>query len=281
MAEQTTESAEPTDAAVAVDPGERGTLTVTDRAVEHIAAASLGRTTGVVTASSGFGRKPSRVKVTKDGDRVRAAVDTTVGWPLSAAAVADELRRDIARGMTDSGLRPDSVDVRVSDFGGDESSPKNAVAPTTGTPAASPRPLAAPAATPLAVLFSLLLLTGAGVLIRDGLVGLSAVTGTTWTPGALDALDGLTPQSWMFPVGIAVAVVGVLVVLASLKWRARRYKPSEIADEVWLRKSDLKKLQAVPDHKVPESKVPDSEVSDSTVPDSAPSTTTTDTEEAR
>ncbi|MBY6539555.1 Asp23/Gls24 family envelope stress response protein [Rhodococcus sp. BP-349] len=222
-----------------VDPAQRGSLTVLDRAVESIADASLGRTDGVVTSGGSFGRRPSRVKVTKQDDRVRAAVDVTVAWPRSAASVADDLRRDIARGMTDSGLRTDSVDVHVGDFGSVSSS----AAPASGaTPAPTTRPLAAPAATPIAIVVSLLLLAGAGVLIRDALVGFSVISGREWTASALDWIDGLTPLSWMFPAGIAIAVVGALLVLASLKWRARRYRSSGIAEDVWVHKADLAKV---------------------------------------
>ncbi|WP_052493272.1 Asp23/Gls24 family envelope stress response protein [Rhodococcus sp. MEB064] len=231
-------SADIPEAGELADPGSRGTLTVLDRAVERIADASLTRTSGVLTAGGSFGRRPSRVKVTKQDDHVRAAVDVTSRWPLSAATVATDLRRDIVRGMSESGLTTDSVDVHVGDFG--DVGTASTAADATTVPA--PRPLATPAATPLAIILSLLLLAGAAVLIRDGLVGLSVLTGSAWTADALDAIDGLTVQSWMFPVGIALAVIGALLVLAALKWRARRYRPSGIADDVWVHKSDVASL---------------------------------------
>ncbi len=46
----------------------------------------------------------------------------------------------------------------------------------------------------------------------------------------------------MVPAGIAAAVVGVLMILASLKWRGRRYRPTDLADDVWIHRSDRAKL---------------------------------------
>ncbi|MBY6367439.1 hypothetical protein [Rhodococcoides corynebacterioides] len=239
--------ADPDDARPAplAEPGERGSLTVLDRAIERIADASLSRTTGVVSGGGTFGRRPSRVKVTQEGRTVRAAADVTVTWPRSAVTVADDLRRDIARGMTDSGLRTESVDVRVGDF----ASTDREVAAAAGSTAdllPAPRPLAAPAATPWAFLWTLALLAGAAVLIRDAVVLWGWVPGTAWTGSALDYLNGLGPQSWMVPGGIAAAVVGALMVLAALKWRGRRYRPTDLADDVWIHRRDRAKLAAAP-----------------------------------
>ncbi|MGB3772758.1 MAG: hypothetical protein WBF79_08795 [Rhodococcus sp. (in: high G+C Gram-positive bacteria)] len=234
-----------------VDPGERGKLTVLDRAVEHVADYSLVRTRGVITANSTFGRRPSRARVNKQRDHVRTGLDVTLQWPMSAAEVTDDLRRGVTKGMTDSGLLTDSIDIHVSDFGPVAvGNGKNDAVPmeefdlaVPPKPASIRRPLATPAATPLAIAITLALLAGAAVLIRDALVGMSVIGGTEWTAGAFDALDGLSPQSWMLPAGIALAVVGLLVVLASIKWRARRYQPSGLADDVWVSKSDLSRLE--------------------------------------
>lgn len=232
------------DRAPLAEPGERGSLTVLDRAIERIADASLTRTSGIVSGGGAFGRRPSRVKVTQEGRVVRAAADCTVSWPRPAVAVADDLRRDIARGMTDSGLHAESVDVRVSDFAAPGDRDLVASAGSTADLLPAPRPLAAPAATPWALLWTLALLAGAAVLIRDALVMWNAVPGEPWTATALDYLDGLGPQSWMVPAGIAAAVLGVLMILASLKWRGRRYRPSGIADDVWIHRRDRAKLAA-------------------------------------
>ncbi|MBY6349382.1 hypothetical protein [Rhodococcoides corynebacterioides] len=232
------------DRAPLAEPGERGSLTVLDRAIERIADASLTRTSGIVSGGGTFGRRPSRVKVTQEGRVVRAAADCTVTWPRSAVVVADELRRDIARGMADSGLRAESVDVRVGDFAAPRDRDLAASAGSTADLLPAPRPLAAPAATPWALLWTLALLAGAAVLIRDALAVWNVVPGEAWTASALDYLDGLGPQSWMVPAGIAAAVVGVLMILASLKWRGRRYRPSGIADDVWIHRSDRAKLAA-------------------------------------
>lgn len=227
-----------------IDPGDRGELTVLDKAVEHIADASLSRTTGVSTASSGaLGRRASRVSVSKTGDVVRSTADLTVRWPMSAPRVADDVRQDIARGMTSSSLAVDDVDVHVGNF---------AIPPglTLDTPRAADghvvptrRPLARPAATPIAVVLAVVFIAAGAALVRDGLVELGALAGSSWSTAAVDWFDGLTPQSWMTPAGIAVGVVGLLLVLASLKWRARRHRPVDGVAEVWVRPTKTKKSE--------------------------------------
>lgn len=112
-------------------------------------------------------------------------------------------------------------------------------------------PVAAPAAATVGVLVALLLL-GAGVVgVRDGAVGAGWLRGTYWTRTAAQHIDGLTPQIWMIPVGVVLALVGVWWVLAALKPRRRTAVALEAGSAVWVRPRDLAHLAAATADAVP------------------------------
>ena len=104
---------------------------------------------------------------------------------------------------------------------------------------AARRPRPAPTATPLAGVLWVLLLAAAVAGIHDLLVHLGAVPGTSWTAAVLSALDDQQRQAWFVPAGIAVAVVGVLVVLGALRPRRRTHRQAVDDPTLWLRPVDL------------------------------------------
>ena len=73
--------------------------------------------------------------------------------------------------------------------------------------------MAAPAATGVTLVLALVLIALGVIAVRDVLLWTGAITGTPWIINALKYFDGLTPQEWMLPAGIAVAILGVLLVL--------------------------------------------------------------------
>jgi hypothetical protein len=82
-------------------------------------------------------------------------------------------------------------------------------------------PTAAPAASRVALLVALLLVGLAVVAVRDLAVAQGWVTGRSWTRQLVAAVDGTQASTGLAVLGAAVAVVGLLVLLAAV-WPARR-----------------------------------------------------------
>ena len=124
--------------------------------------------------------------------------------------------------------------------------------PAKGAELSSGRaPVAAPAAATVGVLLALGLL-GAGVVgVRDGAVGAGWLHGAYWTRTAAQYVDGLTPQAWMIPVGVVLALVGAWWVLAALKRRRRTALAVQAGSAVWIRPRDLAHLAAATADQVP------------------------------
>jgi len=101
------------------DAGERGSLQVADKAVEHIAAHTASLVDGVVQTRSGLdklvGRSLPKASSDVHGDRVRISVEIAVQWPLSVADVARAVRRDVHAAVSHlTDMRVLGVDVSVS-----------------------------------------------------------------------------------------------------------------------------------------------------------------------
>jgi hypothetical protein len=99
-------------------------------------------------------------------------------------------------------------------------------------------PVAAPAATVLAGLLALTSIAVGVIAARDVLIWTGAITGTPWIATALNVLDGLTAEWWMLPAGIAVAVLGLLLVFAAVKPRRRTHRPLQVPD-TWITPRDV------------------------------------------
>lgn len=106
------------DVALLADPGERGRLTVRDRAVEHIAVTAALGTAGVVRHRRGLdkltGRDLPRAEVVVAGNHARATVEVAVVWGQSLSAAGTDVREKVTEALTDlSGFVVDRVDVVV------------------------------------------------------------------------------------------------------------------------------------------------------------------------
>ncbi|MEO9220939.1 MAG: DUF6286 domain-containing protein, partial [Mycobacteriaceae bacterium] len=65
---------------------------------------------------------------------------------------------------------------------------------------------------------------------------------TSWTKRAADTIDGLSPQTWMIPAGVALALLGLWWLFAALKPRRRTEIALSGEPGAWIRPSDLARL---------------------------------------
>lgn len=73
----------------------------------------------------------------------------------------------------------------------------------------------------IGVLFSVIAIALGVVALRDALLRAGAFNGTGWIPGAVDRVDGWTPQAWIAIVGVVIVLMGLWLVLAALRPRPR------------------------------------------------------------
>jgi hypothetical protein len=112
-------------------------------------------------------------------------------------------------------------------------------APDTADPAKPP--VAAPAATGVTLAVALALIGLGVVAVRDVLLWAGLITGAPWILNVLNYFDGLTPQTWMLPAGIAAALIGALMVASALRPRRRTHQPLR-APGAWITTRDLIRL---------------------------------------
>lgn len=94
-------------------------------------------------------------------------------------------------------------------------------------------PRAAPKASTVAVILALLaVLVGIG-FGREAAIEFGAVAEPAWIGPFIDSALDTTAQSWMLPVGIAVAVLGAILLISTVLPRRRTHKPSG-TDGVWI-----------------------------------------------
>lgn len=120
---------------------------------------------------------------------------------------------------------------------------------STGTPGDGRTPLrpakqrtGSGAVPVLGVLLALCVLALAAVLVRDGLVLLGAFGGTPWTDTAVGAVSGTAPATWLAPAGVAVALLGLYLVVASLGRRTRKEVRLRRAPAVTITPRDVARL---------------------------------------
>lgn len=97
------------------DPGARGRLDLSTRAVERIAEASALRAQGVLRQGATFGHGLPKAKAHLAGQRVRLNVEIAAEWGHPLTELAAEVRGGVARTVTElTGLVVDAVSVDIS-----------------------------------------------------------------------------------------------------------------------------------------------------------------------
>lgn len=112
-------------------------------------------------------------------------------------------------------------------------------------------PVAAPAASRVAVVLALGVVAAGAVGIREALVDLGWIGGTRWLQPAVDAMNGLTPATWMVAAGVALCALGVALVAAALVPRRRTAIPVATSTLVYLHRADLPKVASAIAEEVP------------------------------
>lgn len=209
---------------LAPDAGTRGRLTIDEKVIrrlaERAAADEAGRSEQTTVWERLGGRPLPRASATVIGRHVRleVAVGASGGrnLPDLAAGVRDAVARQVGE-LT--GMTVDRVDVRVEQ-----------VVPFRPAPGAEPMPAATRPAAPgtarkAGLLVAAVFLALGVAAIYDALVDGGLIEGRRLAEPLLGWLDGLGPRWWMLPVGAAVAVAGLLLVLSALWPRPRRSLP--------------------------------------------------------
>ncbi len=114
--------------------------------------------------------------------------------------------------------------------------------PSTEPLAAGKTPVGPGVITVVALLLALAVV-GIGVLgIQTALVSAGALTGTSWLTWLIQGFDGLTAGAWALSVGVALLLLGLLVLVAALRRRPRTAVALRASTGVFLRPHDVARL---------------------------------------
>lgn len=87
------------------------------------------------------------------------------------------------------------------------------------------------------------LVTALGVLgVIEALIGAGAIGGRSWIAAAASSSDGQRPTRWLVALGAALILLGLWLLVASLRRRPRRVVALTSATGVYLRPKDLARL---------------------------------------
>jgi len=78
--------------------------------------------------------------------------------------------------------------------------------------------------------------------VREGLVHSGAVSGELWFDRSATYLDDKRPESWFYPVGALVVLVGVGLVLMALRPRSRKEVPLKANTGIFISKGSVQRL---------------------------------------
>lgn len=91
-----------------------------------------------------------------------------------------------------------------------------------------------PAAAVVAPVLAAVLIGTGVVAVRDLFVSQGWTTGTTWIGSVLESLDGLTATWWVVAIGVALALVGLVLVIVALKPRRLSHQETALSGDVWI-----------------------------------------------
>lgn len=98
-------------------------------------------------------------------------------------------------------------------------------------------PRATPAAAVTGTIVAILLVALAVVGIHDLFVTQGWAAGNSWTRASVDAVDGTTRADWVVPLAVAALLLGLLLLVVSLRPRRTTHRPvadREEAGDVWV-----------------------------------------------
>ncbi|WP_349536117.1 DUF6286 domain-containing Asp23/Gls24 family envelope stress response protein [Rhodococcus rhodochrous] len=251
-----------------VPPGERGSLVVKDRAIERIAAAAALGVPGVVRHSGGgilrlTGRDLPRADVTTGAKAVAVNLYIAAEWPYDAAMLTRRVHDAVERQLHDlTGMRISELNVLivatalVEDGETDEAQPpveyleSDIVAarttPHPDIPTVAPLPpLAPPAAAPAAAIVAIAALALSFVAARELLIVNGTYGGAPWLRNSFEWFGRLHWHTWLAPIAGVCLVLGIVLIVVSLKPRRRTHVPLQVAGPVptvWMRRTDVARM---------------------------------------
>lgn len=88
-----------------------------------------------------------------------------------------------------------------------------------------------------------LLVTGLGVVgVQTALVSAGLLHGNSWLESGVQTVDGLTPSPWLLPLGVALVLLGLWLLLGAVLPRRRTAVALQADTGVFLRSRDLARL---------------------------------------
>ena len=88
-----------------------------------------------------------------------------------------------------------------------------------------------------------IVVTGLGVvLLHDAIARSDSRPGRTWIAAVIDSLNRVTAEWWMIPLGLAIALVGVWLIVTALRPRSRKTLAVTSATGIFLRTGDVARL---------------------------------------
>jgi hypothetical protein len=80
------------------------------------------------------------------------------------------------------------------------------------------------------------------VLLHDAISAADDTPGRSWLAAIVEGLDGFTAEWWLVPAGVAVALIGVWLIVTALRPRSRKTLAVTSATGVFLHTRDIARL---------------------------------------
>jgi uncharacterized alkaline shock family protein YloU len=234
-------------AAPPVDAGERGQLTIRERAITRIAACAALSVPGVLrqqttSLTRWAGRDLPRAEATVAGGAVAVNLYVALTWPCHLHSVSNALRATVSTQIEQlTGMPVTELNVVVA---GAEASgnPPDILGDLAPAPAESRAPCAEPAAVPLAIALALAALGLFAVCVRELLIIDGRYGGAPWLRNTVEWAARFHWTAWLLPIAGAVAVLGALCILLAMKPRPATHVPLRSGSApaaLWARPTDL------------------------------------------
>ncbi|KRD13058.1 hypothetical protein ASE48_30770 [Mycobacterium sp. Root265] len=224
---------------VAPLPAARGRTVIDDRVRRQLIERAALSVPGVLARRT---MVPGRTlpAVTLGGDRGAGTVDVQIAaaWPVEGAAVLDAVRAAVAGELAATlAEHPDRVEVTITRVESDRT-PAQVADAYDDDPGAGPievrhrrfAPRRAATATYSGVLIAVGLIAAGAVAIREALT-----SADPWIAPALRWAADLQWQWWVWPLAVAAAVVGLVLLVASVTPRRRTHV--SVGDHIWVPRS--------------------------------------------